>query len=173
MSGAEVEANAIETALQGFPLRSYPHGMNILLIILLALIPSFTALKLPPLRSLLLTVGLAAGFAVAVQFAFDHGRVVTFVYPLLALGISAIGSLAVSYLLTAFERERTRNAFARFVPESVVDQVLAQTGDGLRLGGKSVVCTILFSDIRGFTPFSETRSAEEVIDFLNTYLGEM
>src|SRR6266550_6555619 len=173
MSGAEVEASAIETALQGFPLHSYPRSANILLIILLALIPSFVAIKLPPLRALLLTVGLGAGFAVAVQFAFNHGRIVAFVYPLLALTISAISSLAVNYLLTAFDRERTRNAFARFVPEGVVTQVLAQAGDGLRLGGRSVLCTILFSDIRGFTTFSETRSAEDVIDFLNTYLGEM
>jgi adenylate cyclase len=173
MSGVEVEASAMQTALEGFPLRSYPRGANILLIILLALIPSFTALKLPPLRALFLTIALAAGFAAAVQFAFNHGRIVAFVYPLLALAISAIGSLAVSYLLTAFDRERTRNAFARFVPEGVVNQVLAQTGDGLRLGGRSVVCTIFFSDIRGFTTFSETRSAEDVIDFLNTYLGEM
>ena len=173
MSGVEVEASAMENALQGFPLHSYPRSADILLIILLALIPTFTSLKLPPLRALMLTILLAAGFAVAVQFAFNHGRIVAFVYPLLALAISAIGSLAVNYLLTAFDRERTRNAFARFVPEGVVTQVLAQAGDGLRLGGRSVLCTVLFSDIRGFTTFSETRSAEEVIDFLNHYLTEM
>ena len=35
----------------------------------------------------------------------------------------------------AFERERVRDLFSRFVPEAVVDEVLARADDELRLGG--------------------------------------
>ncbi len=72
----------------------------------------------------------------------------------------------------AFEREQARDAFARFVPETVVDQVLADA-DGVRLGGVRRAATVLFSDLRGFTSFSETLEPEQVIDALNRYLTAM
>jgi adenylate cyclase len=59
------------------------------------------------------------------------------------------------------------------VPAAVVDRVLEQAEDGLRLGGEEVLGTVLFSDIRGFTTFSESHHAGEVIDILNRYLTEM
>lgn len=64
-----------------------------------------------------------------------------------------------------------RDAFARFVPENVVSEVLDRTGDGLRLGGREVEVTILFSDLRGFTSFSESRDPGSVIEILNRYLS--
>ena len=72
----------------------------------------------------------------------------------------------------AFEREQARDAFARFVPEAVVDQVLAYA-DGVRLGGVRGEATVMFSDLRGFTSFSETLEPERVIESLNRYLTEM
>ena len=65
----------------------------------------------------------------------------------------------------AFEREQARDAFARFVPEAVVDQVLADA-DGVRLGGVRREGTVMFSDLRGFTSFSETLEPERVIESL-------
>ena len=72
----------------------------------------------------------------------------------------------------AFERASTREAFARFVPESVVDEVL-RSADGLRLGGVQREATVMFSDLRGFTSFAETLEPAQVIDALNRYLTEM
>ena len=65
--------------------------------------------------------------------------------------------------------------FARFVPDAVVDQVLmraTEEGDP-RLGGERMDATVLFSDLRGFTTFAETRDPEQVIDVLNRYLTAM
>ena len=173
MSGAEIQANAIETALHGFPLRSLATGWNLALIVLLALIAPIAGLRFGGWRPSAIALGVGALFAVGVQFAFDHGRIVLFTYPLMALGLSVVGSLGGHYLLEAFERARTRDAFSRFVPASVVDQVLARTGGELRLGGEEVMGTVMFTDLRGFTTFSETLGAQEVIGFLNRYLSDM
>ena len=59
----------------------------------------------------------------ATQLAFEEGIVLTFVYPFGTLALSSVGALGAHYLLAAFERERVRDVFSRFVPEAVVEQV--------------------------------------------------
>ncbi len=135
MSGAEIQANAIWTALHGFPLKNVPGGINELLVILLALVAPLASLRLSPFRAFAVAVATGALYAVVVQFAFNQGKVVAFVYPMIALAVSTVGCVALSSVLEAFERERIRDLFGRFVPEQVVDEVLARTSDGLHLGG--------------------------------------
>jgi adenylate cyclase len=54
----------------------------------------------------------------------------------------------------------------------VVDQELMDA-EGVRLGGVRGEATVMFSDLRGFTSFSETLQPEIVIDALNRYLTAM
>jgi adenylate cyclase len=75
--------------------------------------------------------------------------------------------------LNDLERERVREIFSRFVPEHVVDEVLKRTDDDLRLGGVTLDGTVMFSDLRDFTAFAESLSADTVIEVLNRYVGEM
>jgi adenylate cyclase len=84
------------------------------------------------------------------------------------------GALAVNYLITSFERQRVHDTFARFVPEAVVADVLGRVDEeDLRFGGVRRECTVLFSDLRGFTSFAEELEPERVIEVLNHYLGAM
>jgi adenylate cyclase len=167
-----VQANIIDTVLRGYPLRSAPGWLNILLIVVLGMLPVLT-IRLGALPTLGIALAAGGAFALAVQFAFNHGKIVLFVYPLVALALSALGSLILWYILAAFERALTRDVFARFVPEAVVSQVLERTGGDLRLGGEKVFGTVMFTDLRGFTTFSEGYEAEEVIGLLNRYLASM
>lgn len=173
MPGPEVQAAAIQTILDDFPLRAAPGWLDGLLIAVLGLAGALATARLSPLRGALFGVLAAAVFLVAAQLAFGAGLIVSVLYPLAALVLGVVGALAVSVAVGAFERERVRDMFARFVPEAVVDDVLARVDDELRLGGERRVVTVLFSDIRGFTSYSEDRTPEEVIEVLNRYLTVM
>src|SRR4029077_6575786 len=124
MTGVEIQANAIWTVEHGFPLQSTPGWLNIALIILFGMVAAAAQLRLRPLLAFGLALALAIVFVVSAQLAFDGGWVVSIVYPLVALALSGGGALAVTALITAYERQRVRDTFARFVPETVVDDVL-------------------------------------------------
>ena len=139
-----------------------------LLIVVMALAPvRSTAASGRSRRSCRLLV--AAVYLGASLLAFNGGKVLPIIYPMLGLGASGVGSLGLAYITTAFDRQRTKDTFSRFVPPSVVGEVL-ERADGVRLGGEKTEATVLFSDIRGFTTFSESRSPEQVIEILNRYL---
>jgi len=173
ISGPEIQANAIHTVLQGFPLRSGPSWLNLLAIWILALTPPLLGLRLSAVWTIAGSALLGWIYAVATQVAFEHGTILAFVYPVGALVVSTVGGLVAYYLLAAFDRQRTRDTFARFVPEDVVDQVLAKTGGELRLGGVRVVGTCMFADLRGSTMFAESLPPETVVDVINRYLSEL
>jgi adenylate cyclase len=173
MAGSEIVANEAATALHGIPLRDAAGWVNVLLIVLLGSIPPLLGVRGWALRALLGAVVAAVLYLVACQLSFGAGRIITVIDPLFALVLGAIGTLAVVYLGEAFERQYARSTFARFVPPGVVDEVLASTDDDLRLAGVERVCTVMFSDLRGFTRFSEDQPVERVIEVVNHYLEEM
>ena len=77
-------------------------------------------------------------------------------------------------LLHDLEQQRVRSVFARFVPESVVGALLDRTEDRrATIPAESLTGTVLFGDLRGFTPFAEALPVDQVIDVLNRYLGLM
>ena len=174
MSGPEIQANAVATALRGFPLRGVPTLWNIVLIVVLACIVPLVSLRAGPLVSVGVGILAFALFSLGTQLAFEQGgKVTSYVYPTAALAMATVGSVGAHYTLAAFERERVRDVFSRFVPEQVVDEVLAHADADLRLQGKELVTTVMFSDLRGFTSSAETMPAENVITVLNYYLHEM
>jgi adenylate cyclase len=173
MAGPEIQANATATALAGFPLEDSSAFLDVGLIVLLGLVGPVVGLTLGPLRAAIYGVLAGVIFAICVQLAFNSGLILSFLYPLASLVVGVVGALAIGLVLDAFERERVRDVFSRFVPEPVVAEVLKNVDEDLRLGGKRQEVTVLFSDIRGFTTYSEQNEPETVIDVLNQYLTMM
>jgi adenylate cyclase len=149
------------------------------LVLLLGMVVPAAALRTarPRRRALvaLMLLALLAGalYATALQLAFSADLIVPCVYPLVALALSGVAVLAVESTHALAERERVRELFIRYVPERVVDDVLKTADDDLCLAGEIRQGTVLVCDIRGFTAFSESRPAEDVIHVLNRFLGDM
>src|ERR671928_22645 len=59
------------------------------------------------------------------------------------------------------ERDRVRSIFTRFLPEPLVDDVLARTDGDARIEPELLTGTVLFGDLRGFTSFAEGRPVDE------------
>ena len=61
---------------------------------------------------------------------------------------------------------------SKFVSGGTLDAVKSSAGEGVQLGGVRRRVTVFFSDIRGFTSFSEGVEPEVVVEMLNTFLRE-
>ena len=129
MSGPEVQANAIWTVAHGFPLQSATGALNVLLILFFGIAAPAAQLRLRPLVAFGVAVAAGIAFLIAAQLAFDSGLILSVAYPIGTLIVSAVGALAVTALVTAYERQWVRDTFARFVPEAVVDEVLQRADE--------------------------------------------
>jgi adenylate cyclase len=77
-------------------------------------------------------------------------------------------------LLIEDELRKVIQLFRRYVAPQVVDEILKSSGaETLDLSGELREVTVLFADIRNFTSIAEKMAPHEVVELLNTYLGEM
>jgi adenylate cyclase len=174
MPGMEVHA----TALMNFLNDSFVFDASVYdlvpYLLLWALLLQAVFMLSTPLISLVVAAAVSIG-----QLAF----VALYAYPVLdlAVPISAFfmitilgygSNLIYKYLTEGRERARLKRAFETYVPPDVVGQIL-ESSEALVLGGQKRFLTVLFSDIRGFTTFSETLDPQELVAFLNFYLSAM
>jgi CHASE2 domain-containing sensor protein len=104
MSGPEVQANAIWTAMHGNPLRDGPGWLTVLAILLAALAAPLAVVRLGVIKAALIALAGGLAYLVAAQLAFDAGSVISVTSPLLACVLGTAGMLAASYSTASSER---------------------------------------------------------------------
>jgi class 3 adenylate cyclase/HAMP domain-containing protein len=70
------------------------------------------------------------------------------------------------------KRDFIRDTFGRYVTQEVVNKLLEDKA-ALEMGGETREVSIIMSDLRGFTAIIADMEPEQVILFLNRYLGKM
>lgn len=128
--------------------------------------------RLPAIKSIGTALGVFAVTASLDQIAFSKGTNwhTGFLY---IEGLSMVVlTLVFKYLSEEKQKKYIRGAFSRYVSPAFVD-LIANDPKRLQLGGHKKQLTIMFSDIRGFTTFSEKMDAKLLGEFLNAYLDIM
>ena len=98
--------------------------------------------------------------------------------PVLVTGLLTLGliTLCIAYcvesLIRIHREAAIKEQLARFLPPELVEQV-SRHPELLDRTTQRREATVIFTDIRGFTRFSEQLPAEQVVEFLNAFLEEM
>jgi len=112
----------------------------------------------------------ASVLVLGLAFVLLHSRWLLPVTQPLLFGWLFFFSMALAeYLRERRERQMAIGMFGRFLDPRVVDDLVKNKKNLLQEGAKSREVTLLFSDIRGFTTLSESRTPEQVVDILNRY----
>jgi adenylate cyclase len=125
-----------------------------------------------PLPSLGVALGIWLAFFGAVHLAFREGLWLPVVYASLAGGLTFVAITVHRFFAEERQRLWTKRAFQQYVSPEVVEQIV-QDPKALRFGGESRELTVLFSDIRDFTTYTEHHDAQEVVQMLREYLTRM
>lgn len=140
-------------------------GFGLLLSLLLA--------QLEALKSMI-SFGffLVAGGAVDYWIFSQHSLMYSSFFVFLLIGGIHSAAVVFKYMSEEKKKQALRRTFSKYVSPAVVDEIL-KAEENLKLGGKKHEMTVFFSDVRGFTKFSEKMDPEVLTDFLNAYLTPM
>jgi len=174
--GVEMHATAIDNLLRGDWLRRAPLATDLGAALLLGVLVSLLflgRLRLPVFAQAAGTLLLiAAWLGVSYLLFARRGLWLAWVGPSLSAVVTGAVCLTVAYAREALQRRRLRFAFGHYLAEGVIEELLRNPG-ALALGGERRDLSVLFSDIRGFTNFSERLAPEQLVKVLNTYLTPM
>lgn len=147
--------------------------MLLIIIVFTVLISYFFIIAKPivGLSSMLVIIIALIAIAVGIFFYRYHTMI-----PLVAIIFVSIitNILATTYNYFTEEKEKIqlKNAFSRYVSPTVVNKIIDDP-KSLNLGGTKKVLSVLFSDIRGFTSYSEKMDPQNLVSILNSYLSAM
>lgn len=173
MAGVEIHGQIMHTLLHAGWGRELPRPARIGLYLAAFLLFSLLLARLSPLVGLAVLAGSILGV-----LGISWGLFIYFFYwtpPILICGGLAFvygGNVLGQYLIEAREKRWLRRAFSQYVSPGLVEAIIAHP-ERLELGGEEVVVTVLFSDLEGFTSWSEGMRPHELVSLLNAYFTPM
>lgn len=173
--GVAILAQLLEQILaQDFVDRpDWADGFEIVLTVLLGLSIAALVPLIGARFSLIAGVVVLIAAVAASWYAFVHFRLlIDPVYPSLATLATYIAVERVLHLAADRDKAFARQAFAQYLAPELLAR-LENSPDGMKLGGETRELTVMFMDVRDFTPLSEALTATELVDFINTLLAPL
>lgn len=172
MAGVEIHANVAGTLFSTQFLREAPLGVNLALVLLLSLLVGIVAANLGVLSASLASLALLGVYYVGNLTALDLGTQAALANPLLGGFLAFVAVVAYRVIVEQRQARALQGALASVIPASVAQEI-ARDPDRVRLGGERRTISVLFSDLKGFTTFSETVEPEVLSQVITEYLDGM
>ncbi|OZA24210.1 MAG: adenylate/guanylate cyclase domain-containing protein [Hydrogenophilales bacterium 17-61-9] len=172
--GVEIHAHLIAGMLDGATRSTPPWSddARVLAVLALGALLTWVLLRFGPLIGLAASIVLLALLLAAYAAAWSRFWVVPMAAPMLTVfGLYALNTAYGFFAETRNKRQMTK-LFGQYVPPELAAE-MSQDPAHYTMEGQSRDMTVLFSDIRGFTNFSENLPPAELSEVLNAYLSTM
>lgn len=170
MYGVEIHANVIQAIMEGKTLENVNKVVDALISAIVIAIITFACWNLSVVKTIIVCLATAIIKLLSGLILFNHGYTMNVLsVPVLAIVIAVI-YVAVHYYEARMAKRSIEKAFSKYVAPQVVEEIAKDGTYELKLGGENRDIAVMFVDIRGFTPLSESLEPEQVVDILNGYL---
>jgi adenylate cyclase len=172
MAGVEIQAQAVEQILSGNFLSrpDWAPGAELIFLVLFGAALILVIRNAGALWALMFALIAAGGAIWFSWYVFQsQGWLIDPIFPCLIALLVYLSSSLISYLRTESDKRFMRLAFGRYLPTTMVEQLVLHH-ERLTLGGEMRDLTLLFSDIRGFTHIAERLAPEELTRLINRFL---
>jgi adenylate cyclase len=170
-----VHATVIDNILAG-DFAARPRWSSVIDLLIIVVLGALTGAALPRMSALggfVFAASLVAVYMLAAYGLFAIARLwLNMVYPLTTVAMCYTVLTVDRYLTEERERKRIKETFKHYVSADVIEDVLADP-EHLKLGGQEKVLSVMFSDLVGFTSYSEKYPASEIIGILSDYYARM
>lgn len=152
---------------------NYAYLIDLIVILFFGIILGIALPIMPVLCQSLLAIIMAGTHFFVVQYIFEKkGIWINTLLPLFEIATVYVAITIFKYFTEAKQKKFIQNAFGQYLSPDIIKD-LVKDPDKLKLGGEQKVLTAFFSDVAGFSTFSEKLSPEELVELLNVYLTEM
>ena len=173
--GIEKNASVVDNILRGTFVRKpwWSRPLDLAMILGLGLGLGYALRRMRAVPAALLTGGVGLAYAVAAHMVFvSYGLWLDMVAPMLTIVAIFICMTVLRFMIEERQAKEVRTLFSSYVSPQIVDELIKDPGKAT-IGGDRRELTMLFSDVVGFTSFSEQHTAEAVVAQLNEYLEAM
>ena len=172
MYGVEIHANIVQAYMDGvFPQQV---DLNVICVVTAVLVYAAYVLskQFKVIVSTVIFAGMTLAYILLCALVYDTLDIVCpVVYAPVFFTVDFLINTIRGYWAERMEKKKISDVFKKYVAPQVVDEVTKKGGYTLKLGGENRHIAVLFVDIRGFTPMSESLEPEKVVDILNSYLS--
>ena len=168
-TGVEIHATILLNLMRGEWLTRLPLTHETILVLAIGVLLGLLAL-IRPLFATFAAIAAALALSCLVCVSVWNQRVwFNWLVPVaVQIPIGLFWSLGSQYYLEARRRKELRRAFGFYLSPQMADKI-ANSDFDLTPGGRTVEATIMFTDLAGFTTFSEDLAPEEVSKTLIAY----
>lgn len=148
---------------------AYAFAVELVFLLVIGLLMIFIFPRLNSIFILLTSILLTSAFVYAAFFLWDKGLVIPMTGTLFLLITQTLIHLSMNFWRESSHKKEIASQFGQYIPPNLVDD-LVKKGKHLSLEGESKDMTVLFSDIRNFTAFSETCTPTTLTSVMNRLL---